>query len=137
MKGKKPTNAELELRIMTVYEMVVKGATRPFIVRYASENWRVGDRTVDNYLKEVRSRLSDTFGDEYRENILITQIAKLNDLYVKNYTIEDFRECRNIIESLNKMLGLNEPEKTDVTTNGKDIRLNDLVEFETGKHKDR
>ena len=43
---------------------------------------------------------------------------------MKNYTIEDFRECRNLIESKNKMLGINAPTKTDITTNGKDLNLN-------------
>lgn len=116
----KSTDAEVELRINTVYEMVVKGASRKYIVRYASENWNVSSRTVDEYLNRVYEEIKETYSDEYKSSILSKQLAKLDDLYVKNYTIEDFRECRNIIESVSKLLGLT-TSKVDVTTNGKEI----------------
>ena len=45
-------------------------------------------------------------------------------LYVKNYTIEDFRECRNIIESKTKMLGLNDIIEDDSITEIKITRAN-------------
>jgi hypothetical protein len=102
----KSTDAEVELRVNTVYEMVVKGASRKYIIRYASENWNVSSRTVDEYLNRVYQEIKDTYSDDYKSSILSKQLAKLDDLYVKNYTIEDFRECRNIIESVTKLLGL-------------------------------
>jgi hypothetical protein len=109
----KSTDAEVELRIATVYEMVVKGCSRKYIVRYASENWNVSSRTVDEYLKRVYDEVKETFSSEQKELLIAKQLAQLEELYMKNYTIEDFRECRNIIESRSKLLGLNEASKVD------------------------
>ncbi len=109
--AEKSTDAEVELRIATVYEMVVKGASRKYIVRYGSETWKVSSRTIDEYLSRVYDEIKETYGQKYKENIISKQLAQLDDLYVKNYIIEDFRECRNLIESKSKLLGLNEPDK--------------------------
>ena len=121
--AEKSTDAELELRIATVYEMVVKGASRKYIVRYGSETWNISSRQIDDYLKRVYEEIKETYGENYKKDILSKQLAQLDDLYVKNYTIEDFRECRTIIESKSKLLGLNEVKKIDVTTDGLPISI--------------
>jgi len=113
-KGRKATNAEMKLRQATVYDMVIKGATRPFILRYAAREWGISSRSVDNLLARAKQDIEKVFGEKYRKEKLTLQLARLSDLYVKNYTIEDYRECRNVIETENKLLGLNEAEKHDV-----------------------
>lgn len=110
----KSTNAEIEIRISTVYEMVVKGCDRSYIVRYGAKEWNISSRQIDDYLKIVHNQIKELYGEDYKKNILEKQLAQLDNLYVKNYTIEDFRECRNIIETKNKMLGLNSSEKIDL-----------------------
>lgn len=112
--SEKSTNAEIELRLATIYEMVVKGASRKYIVRYCSEKFEITSRQTDEYLKRVYDEIKETYGENYKKRIIEKQLAQLDDLYVKNYTIEDFRECRNIIESKSKLLGLNEPTKTSI-----------------------
>ena len=124
----KATDAEIQLRIDTIYEMVVKGASRKYIVRYCSEKFKISSRQTDEYLSRVYDEIKNTFDTEKKQQIISKQLAQLDDLYVKNYTIEDYRECRNIIESRSKLLGLNEPIKSDVTTNGKEI--NNLIKVE-------
>lgn len=122
--AEKSTDAEIELRIATIYEMVVKGASRKYIVRYGSETWEITSRQIDDYLKRVYEEIKETYGESYKKNILEKQLAQLDDLYVKNYTIEDFRECRNIIESKTKMLGLNDIIEDDSITEIKITRAN-------------
>jgi len=117
----KATDAEIQLRINTIFEMVVKGASRKYIVRYCAENFKIESRQVDEYLSRVYDEIKETYTQEDKEKLISKQMAQLDDLYVKNYTIEDFRECRNIIESKAKLLGLNAPNKTDLTTNGESI----------------
>jgi len=129
--AEKSTDAEVELRIATVYEMVVKGAARKYIVRYGSETWNVSSRTIDEYLNRVYLEIKETFGQEYKESIISKQLAQLDDLYVKNYTIEDFRECRNLIETKSKLLGLNEPDKTNVNINNFDLK--EVLKFDNLK----
>jgi len=134
----KSTEAEIELRVSTIYEMVVKGASRKYIVRYCSEKYNISSRQVDTYLSRVNEEIKLTFGLEYKERIVEKHLAQLDDLYVKNYTIEDFRECRNLIESKSKLLGLNEPEKKSISQNlllnGLDIKFSDIIKgFDTNK----
>lgn len=134
----KSTDAEIELRVSTIYEMVVKGASRKYIVRYCSEKYNISSRQVDTYLSRVNEEIKLTFGLEYKERIIEKHLAQLDDLYVKNYTIEDFRECRNLIESKSKLLGLNEPEKKSISQNlllnGLDIKFSDIIKgFDTNK----
>lgn len=125
--AEKSTDAEVELRIATVYEMVVKGASRKYIVRYGSETWKISSRQIDDYLKRVYQEIKETFGQDYKESIISKQLAQLDDLYIKNYTIEDFRECRNLIETKSKLLGLNEPDKTSININNFDLK--EVIKF--------
>lgn len=111
----KATDAEIELRISIIYEMVVKGCSRKYIVRYCAETWNIASRQTDEYLSRVYLEIKETYGQDYKEKLIEKQLAQLDDLYVKNYTIEDFRECRNLIESKSKLLGLNSAIKTEIT----------------------
>lgn len=112
-KVKKSSAAEYELRVHTVYEMIIKGATRPFIVRYASKEWNVSSRQVDTYMAEAKKIIDDIFDKKSKEKIINKHRAMLADLYVKNYTIQDFRECRSILESERRLLGLDAPKKIE------------------------
>lgn len=125
-KPKKATNAEIDLRVSSVYEMIVKGHTRSMIVRFSSENWGIGERQTEDYIASARKLINENYGEKYRENILEKHLAQLDKLYAKNYANEDFRECRNLIESVSKLLGVGEFNKTkiDHTTQGKPIIIN-------------
>jgi len=125
--AEKSTNAEIELRIATIYEMVVKGCSRKMIVRYGSETWKISSRQIDDYLKLVYEEIKLTYGQDYKEKLIEKQLAQLDDLYIKNYTIEDFRECRNLIETKSKLLGLNEPDKTSININNFDLK--EVIKF--------
>jgi hypothetical protein len=125
----KATEAEIELRIATIYEMVVKGCSRKYIVRYSAENWKIASRQVDEYLKRVYDEVKETFSSEQKELLIAKQLAQLEELYMKNYTIEDFRECRNIIESRSKLLGLNKPSEIDLKA---DIKTTNIIQLGNG-----
>lgn len=120
----KANDAEIEKRIGIIYEMVVKGASHKFIVRYCSENFKISSRQTENYLKRVKDEIKTIFGESYKKDLISKSMAQLDDLYMKNYTIEDFRECRNLIETRNKMLGLNSATKIDLESTSISINLN-------------
>lgn len=144
----KSTNAEYNLRIQTVYEMIIKGATRPYILRYAAKEWGTASRQVDTYIAEANKIIKTLFSDEKKEDIINKHRAKLADLYVKNYTIEDFRECRQVLESERKLIGLDDAKKIDHTSQGERIHnfnLSNLTDeqlevvlklYDTGEHTD-
>lgn len=120
-KIEKATIAESELRTALVYEMIVKGCNKNYIVRFCTEKYNIRLRQIEVYIAKATEQIKLNYGEKYKENIVAKHLAQLDDLFVKNYTIEDFRECRNLIESKNKMLGLNAPTRTDITTNGQSI----------------
>lgn len=105
-KVEKATLAESELRTALVLEMLIKGCSRSYIIQYCAKNYNLRTRQIDVYIAKANAEIKETYGEKYKENIIEKHLAQIDNLYVKNYTIEDFRECRNLIESKNKMLGL-------------------------------
>lgn len=119
----KGTCAEVELRIATIFEMVIKGCDKKYIVRFCAENYNIGIRQTEVYLKRVQDEIKENYGEKYQKDLIEKQLAQLDNLYIKNYTIEDFRECRNIIESKSKLLGLNAPSKITLGGGEKPIQI--------------
>lgn len=113
-KANKPTGTDVNKRISMVYEMIIKGASRPFILRYAAEKWDLKERQIDTYIKKAHSVIIDE-AQRIKEDLLDKCVTRLEDLYKKNYTVEDFRECRNIIADKRKLFGLDEPIKKQVS----------------------
>ena len=121
--GTKSTDAEVQLRINHIYCMVVQGDSRKDIVRYGSKTWDVSSRTIDEYLAKVHEEIKETYGKDYKEAIISKQLVQLDDLYKKNYSNEDFKECRSLIETKSKLLGLNEPEKKQIANEETSIKI--------------
>ena len=57
--GKKPTEAEKDMRVSTVYGMLCDGNSRTTIIQKAAEFWQVSERTADAYIAESRLRLEE------------------------------------------------------------------------------
>lgn len=112
--SKKPTNAELDIRYATIAEMIVKGQNREDIVRFASKEWNVGDRTVDNYIAQAHSKLRVNTKkeiDTYRDIAL----SRYEDLYKRNFNIQDYRECRQVQSDIVDLLGIAEAQKLELS----------------------
>ena len=111
----KASNAEIELRIQTVAEMLIKATGREKILRYCADNWNIQERQSDEYISRALDKIKKNreFIDIQQEIDL--QKARFEDLYGKNYIIQDYRECRQVLDSIAKLLGLNEPEKLNIS----------------------
>ena len=113
-KTNKHSKVELDLTLELVIEMIVKGQSRTDILRYFTENENIEKRrsvsSVDKYIKRAALEIKKRFSAD-KEKVKPTAIARYMDLYKKNYAIQDYRECRQVQDSLNKLVGLNEPEK--------------------------
>ena len=112
----KATNAEIELRVSTVSEMIIKGQGREKIIRFGSENWNVGERQIENYISKAWGKIERNTDFDIKQELKL-QRARFEDLFQKNYTIQDYREARQVLDSIAKLLGLNEPEKHKVEHN--------------------
>lgn len=110
----KATNAEIETRIATVAEMVIKGQGRQKIIRYGSEEWNIGERQIENYISKAWEKIEKNTDFDIKQELKL-QRARFEDLFQKNYTIQDYREARQVLDSIAKLLGLNEPEKLSLS----------------------
>lgn len=59
-----------------------------------------------NIFYEIRKKLKDDFL-ENKEMIMEDLFLKLTNLYTENYKRKDFKECRNCINDIAKMCGIN------------------------------
>lgn len=74
--GKKSTNTEIDERINTVYDLLLKAYSRTQIVRYGAENWNIGERQMENYIARAR-KLMALDAELERPQWLAAAIARL------------------------------------------------------------
>ena len=77
--AKKGTKLETVIRARKLGEIIAKGGRRSDCNRYASENWGVGERSVDKYLEIARAEMKADWDMERPEMVanLLAQAATL------------------------------------------------------------
>ena len=80
--GKKGTQAETITRAQRFARIIANGGRRSDCVRYASENWGVGERTVDEYLKLARDELKKDW-DMERPQMIADLLAQCSTLQME------------------------------------------------------
>ena len=120
-KETKATDFEKEQRIDLVCEFLIKGLTTAQMFRYVSSktDWGISARQLDNYISEAKQKIKNSDNDKGFE----IQRAKkrLEKLYVKNESLEDYKECRALIDTSAKLFGWNEPEEKNINIKTFDI----------------
>jgi hypothetical protein len=76
--ARKSTNTELDQRINTVYDLLLRAYSRTQIVRYAADNWQVGERQAETYIARAR-QLQQLDAELERPQWLAAAIARLQD----------------------------------------------------------
>ena len=80
--GKKGTQAETVVRAQRFARIIANGGGRSDCVRYASENWGVGDRSVDKYLEIARAELKKDW-DMERPQMIADLLAQCSTLQME------------------------------------------------------
>ena len=80
--GKKGTQAETVIRAQRFARIIANGGRRSDCVRYASENWGVGERTVDKYLEIARAELEKDW-DMERPQMIADLLAQCSTLQME------------------------------------------------------
>tara|TARA_B100001115_G_C15633545_1_gene304529 strand:+ start:84 stop:404 length:321 start_codon:yes stop_codon:yes gene_type:complete len=80
--GKKGTQAETVVRSQKFARIIANGGRRSDCVRYASENWGVGERTVDKYLEIARAELKRDWDIE-RPQMIADLLAQCSTLQME------------------------------------------------------
>ena len=80
--GKKGTQAETIVRAQRFARIIPNGGRRSDCVRYASENWGVGERSVDKYLEIARDELKKDW-DMERPQMIADLLAQCSTLQME------------------------------------------------------
>lgn len=98
--------AQKKERIHEIYRLLLTGASRRTIIRYAKlKEWNVGERTVDGYIKEAMAELTSTLSIDREKKAALAQ-NRLDDLYNRSYSINDFKTCLAVLKESNELNGL-------------------------------
>ncbi len=57
--GKKATNLEIQERVNTIYELLIKSWSRFDILQYAATEWDLSSRQTDEYLARARKLIEE------------------------------------------------------------------------------
>ena len=110
--GKKGTNIEVEKRIEEIAEILTRGGNRQDIIRYCAEKHDIGERQADNYIGRAWETIKESAEKDRDRNINLA-IRRYEDLYRRSHKVQDYRECRQVISDMVKLLGLAEPDKIE------------------------
>ena len=80
--GKKGTQAETIVRAQRFARIIANGGRRSDCVRYASENWGVGERSVAKYLQIAREELKKDWVME-RPQMIADLLAQCSTLQME------------------------------------------------------
>ena len=80
--GKKGTQAETIVRAQRFARIIANGGRRSDCVRYASENWGVGERSVAKYLQIAREELKKDW-DMDRPQMIADLLAQCSTLQME------------------------------------------------------
>jgi hypothetical protein len=121
----KTTDAEIIVRVETVMEMILKGLSRAEIVRNSAKLWNIKSRQSDELISRAKQIIQEQSNKNIEENFAIA-MNRYNMLFQKNFAVQDYSECRQVQQAINKLLGLDAPEKRE-NTNGIDPEIKDAI----------
>ena len=103
--GKKGTQAETIVRAQRFARIIANGGRRSDCVRYASENWGVGERSVDKYLEIAREELKKDW-DMERPQMIADLLAQCSTLQMEARRSGQFHIALGAINTAAKLAHL-------------------------------
>ena len=122
--GRKSNVAQYEERMVEVFEMILYSKLSYTEFRsQAADKFGITTRQAETLYKEARERLKEKF-DQQREEILSEQLGRLYDLLARCRESGNRRVEAEVLRDLNKIYGLDQPVKVDLTSGGNPISIN-------------
>ena len=121
----KPSKAEHTIRVTKIVELLMLGLSRAEIIQYASEKgvWNVTTRTIDNYIARATKAI-EAQSETKREYEIGKTLERLEHLFKRNISIQDFKAALAVVKERSELLGLKAPNKHEINTPGSDtIRI--------------
>ena len=112
--GRKNSQIEVEKRIDFILENIAKGVTiRRYLSKKTQEKFNISESQFSLDLAKAYRYLMDDLKVK-RKQKANEIIFRLENLYNKNYNIQDYRECREIIETIAKLYGIGKEEEKKI-----------------------
>lgn len=99
------TNAAREYRISAVYQLLVDGKSRWDIVQYCANEWNIGARQADNYIKQAREKIEQDCSIS-RQDLLAETIAGLRQIRNKAESKGQYQVAVNSIKLITELVGI-------------------------------
>lgn len=123
-EGRKTNVAQYEERMVEVFELILyKKLSYTEFRSQAAEMFGITTRQAESLYKEARERLKERF-EQQREEILSEQLGRLYDLLSRCREAGNRRVEAEVLRDLNKIYGLDQPVKVDLTSGGQAISIN-------------
>ena len=103
--GVKGTQAETVIRAQKFARIIANGGRRSDCVRFASENWGVGERAVDKYLGLAREQLKADWDIE-RPQMVADLLSQCSTLQMEARTAGQYHIALGAINTAAKLASL-------------------------------
>lgn len=124
-----------EAKVKQIVEWLGQGLSRIKLLEKIQSEFKYTKNTAVNYLHASYNYLRE-MSDEEREFLRDKHKAMLENLWQQNVERGDLREAHNIITTINKMFGLNEPEKTEHTEMVFEFKFNTATQLPPAPSED-
>ncbi len=104
----KSTDAEMELRVSTVYDLLLSGTERAAIVRYAAKTWAVQSRVVDTYIRRAKMLIAHYAATDRTQQLGMAR-ARLNMLFAKALANKSYATALAVQREINALEALYAP----------------------------
>lgn len=113
-RKKKMSTAEVEdLLTKSLQEILDKHLSYTEYTKWITAEYKMSFQQANEYWLRVWTLLHDKYQLD-RENLINKHLQKYWSLYDLALSKEDISNARQVLESISKLLGMNEPEKVDV-----------------------
>jgi hypothetical protein len=107
-------------RIIHAYEELVNGVPTHIILEKFSTVYNVSERTVYRYI-EYAKKLFKQYADKKADEVATENYNRLMELYRECKRQHLHRDATNILKEINKMYGIGNQQKLDITSGGEKI----------------
>ncbi len=114
---------KVEERVKKIIEWLGEGKSRIQILDKITAEYKLSKLSARNYF-QCANRYLKEMSDEDREFMRDKHWAMMMKLYQENIDRGDLREAHNLLQTINKMFGINAPEKTEHTENIFEFKFN-------------
>jgi uncharacterized protein YcbK (DUF882 family) len=126
--GRKTNEAQYEERMVEVYEMILYDTlSYSEFKREAARRFSITPRQAESLYKDAKDRLKERFSQE-RELVLNDQLSRLHDLLKRCRDNNNRKIELETLATLNKLYGLDQPVKVDVTSGGLPFAINIVLD---------